>query len=348
MMYLPYDLTSSFPCSYGVMMIFTIHSVFPPSNRKIWETTLILLLVSCWQCCVVGFVSSSGVGRWPQRNPSNLEVTNAKADQKLYIRNTVINRSLDKSILIVENDNDLRKAIGKFLAKGGYHVTGVADARSAILVCRGIVRPVNSSRTRFKLDPNFTKQHLVGDQSINSTKNSTLSIVPDCLVLDIQLGGAVDGLGLLNIIRSDPVLASLPVVLLTAKGKVEDRIIGYGSDADAYLPKPFEPEELLSIIDGLLLRENVTSSTEQYGNKKSNIVYRDLKRELTEIKNLLNLNAPSNGMSMTTDISLQRDVLEIKNKLKDLVVDQTPQYAKPMKYNYDSISILSPGKLIIA
>ena len=289
-------------------------------------------------------MSSSGAGRWPQRNQSNLAVTKiAKADQKLYIRNTIINRS--KSILIVENDDDLRKAIGKFLAKGGgYHVTGVADARSAMLVCRGVVRPINSSRTRFKLDPNFTKQHLVGDQSINSTQNSTLSIIPDCVVLDIQLDGSVDGLGLLNMIRSDPLLASLPVVLLTAKGKVEDRIIGYESDADAYLPKPFEPEELLSIIDGLLLRENFISSTEQYGKEKSNTVYGDLKRELNEIKTLLNLNASPNGMSTATDNSLQSDILEIKNTLKDLVVDQTPQYAKSMKYNYDSISILTPGK----
>ena len=289
-------------------------------------------------------MSSSGAGRWPQRNQSNLAVTKiAKADQKLYIRNTIINRS--KSILIVENDDDLRKAIGKFLAKGGgYHVTGVADARSAMLVCRGVVQPINSSRTRFKLDPNFTKQHLVGDQSINSTQNSTLSIIPDCVVLDIQLDGSVDGLGLLNMIRSDPVLASLPVVLLTAKGKAEDRIIGYESDADAYLPKPFEPEELLSIIDGLLLRENFISSTEQYGKEKSNTVYGDLKRELNEIKTLLNLNASPNGMSTATDNSLQSDILEIKNTLKDLVVDQTPQYAKSMKYNYDSISILTPGK----
>jgi DNA-binding response OmpR family regulator len=264
--------------------------------------------------------------------------------------NNLMSKSHAKSILIVENDDNLRKAIGKFLAKGGYHVTGVSDARSAMLVCRGIVRPVNSSRTRLNLDPNLLRQPPESDIGNNSTK----CIIPDCLVLDIQLSGSMDGLGLLKVIRSDPLLTSLPVVLLTAKGKVEDRIIGYESDADAYLPKPFEPDELQSIIDGLLRRDKKLSTsrdarggtTEGFGNTKTNTVYGELKRELMEIKALLNLNAPI-GMSVVTGDSLQRDISEIKDRLKGLA-DQIPQDAKPMKDQYDTFSILSPGELLHA
>lgn len=311
-------------------------------SRRTWKSAVILLLVHCWQWqCCNGFVGStsscSGDGRWSRRCPLNLALPLVKADKKIRITNTALKKaSLDKSILIVENDDDLRKAIGKFLAKGGYHVTGVSDARSAMLVCRGIVRPVNSSRTRFKINPTFIR-HLHGRDTDKNSTSSTSPMIPNCLVLDIQLGGSMDGLGLLNIIRSDPLLASIPVVLLTAKGKVQDRIIGYESDADAYLPKPFEPEELLSIIDGLLLRANFTPSIDRYENAITNAAYGDIKRELTEIMTLLNLNAPRQN-------SLQRDVSEIKDKLKDLVVDQNLQHAKPVNIHHDSFSILSPGK----
>jgi len=91
-------------------------------------------------------------------------------------------------------------------------------------------------------------------------------------------------------------------------------------------------------------RKDAKGTTEQYGNRKTNSVYGDLKRELMEIKTLLNLNAPTDGMSVVTGNSLQRDISEIKDKLKDLV-DQTPQHAKPMKDQYDTLSILSPGKI---
>lgn len=315
------------------------------------ESILILFLVHCLRCCggFVGSGSGSGDGRcrWSRRRRCpTLAVPLVKPDQKLRMGDNLMSKSHAKSILIVENDDNLRKAIGKFLAKGGYHVTGVSDARSAMLVCRGIVRPVNSSRTRLKLDPNLLRQHPESDIG----NNSTTSIIPDCLVLDIQ-----DGLGLLKVIRSDPLLTSLPVVLLTAKGKVEDRIIGYESDADAYLPKPFEPDELQSIIDGLLRRDKKLSTsrdarggtTEGFGNTKTNTVYGELKRELMEIKALLNLNAPTDGMSVVTGDSLERDISEIKDRLKGLA-DQTPQDAKPMKDQYDTLSILSPGELLHA
>jgi DNA-binding response OmpR family regulator len=308
---------------------------------RIWESiaSLLFLAAPCWRCC--GFASCGG---WSRRSQSTLALSLAKSGQKLSIRGKRGDTS--QSILLVENDNNLRKALGKFLAKGGYHVTGVSDARSAISICRGIVRPINPSRTRFKLDPNFTQQS--GELGSNSTHMS--SMIPDCLIIDIQLSGSMDGLGLLRVIRSDPLLSSLPVVVLTAKGKVEDRIIGYECDADAYLPKPFEPEELMSIVDALLLRDNTVSvsrganrlTAEQTENAKTSVVYADLKRELTEIKSLLNL--PSGVMSTATGETLQGDILEIKNKLKDIIVDQTPQDVEPTRDQYDTLSILSPGE----
>jgi CheY-like chemotaxis protein len=50
-------------------------------------------------------------------------------------------------------------------------------------------------------------------------------------------------------------LNDIPVILLTAKAMISDRIIGYGAGADGYLPKPFRPEELLGMVDNLLRRQ---------------------------------------------------------------------------------------------
>ncbi|MEI8320714.1 MAG: response regulator transcription factor [Alphaproteobacteria bacterium] len=53
----------------------------------------------------------------------------------------------------------------------------------------------------------------------------------------------------------------IPILLLTARGEVEDRILGLESGADDYLPKPFEPKELLLRIQGLLKRARQTAPT---------------------------------------------------------------------------------------
>lgn len=251
-------------------------------------------------------------------------------------------------ILLVEDESDLRSAIGKFLAKkGGYYVTGVSDARSAILICRGIVKP-NSSLSRFTFDPNFAHHPIIeSEYSTNSSKiSNNLTQIPDCIVLDIQLVGKMNGLGLLKIIRSEPMLASLPVVLLTAKGKVEDRIDGYKLGADAYLLKPFDPDELLSIINGLLLREDrVTIGGEDVKSSLNKItmndaVYGDLKRELMEIKALLRMNDTSIRMSKFSVDSLRRDISDIKDAVK-----QGTELTKRVhdRSDYQSLSVLTPG-----
>jgi DNA-binding response OmpR family regulator len=59
---------------------------------------------------------------------------------------------------------------------------------------------------------------------------------------------------LLEAIRKDDRLVGVPVVLLTAKGMTEDRVAGYRAGADAYIPKPFDPDELISVIDSAILR----------------------------------------------------------------------------------------------
>ena len=74
----------------------------------------------------------------------------------------------------------------------------------------------------------------------------------DLVILDIMLPG-MDGFQVLRAIRET---LSIPVIMLTARGEVTDRIVGLELGADDYLPKPFEPRELLARIQSILRRSH--------------------------------------------------------------------------------------------
>ena len=80
-------------------------------------------------------------------------------------------------------------------------------------------------------------------------------IQPDLIILDIMLPGK-DGLDVLKEIRTD---ISVPVIMLTARGDDTDRIVGLELGADDYLPKPFNPRELLARVRAILRRQERTS-----------------------------------------------------------------------------------------
>ncbi len=79
----------------------------------------------------------------------------------------------------------------------------------------------------------------------------------DLIVLDIGLPG-MDGLTVLRNLRKDNV--DTPVILLTARGELDDKIIGLDSGADDYLAKPFANSELLARVRALLRRESGSKS----------------------------------------------------------------------------------------
>ncbi len=73
----------------------------------------------------------------------------------------------------------------------------------------------------------------------------------DAVILDVMLP-EMDGFELCRRIRKDD--AALPVIMLTARGDVMDRVVGLELGADDYLPKPFEPRELLARVQTVLRR----------------------------------------------------------------------------------------------
>jgi DNA-binding NarL/FixJ family response regulator len=77
--------------------------------------------------------------------------------------------------------------------------------------------------------------------------------VPDLIVSDIRMPG-MDGYQLARQIHASPRTALVPIVFLTAKDETADRIEGFRAGVDAYLTKPFEPDELVAVINSILNR----------------------------------------------------------------------------------------------
>jgi len=182
-------------------------------------------------------------------------------------------------VIVVDDEEAIRKSVSSYLFDQGYQVTACSDADTALKVC------------------------------FSDTDEETASTsVPDAIVTDVCMPGK-DGLEFLSIIRSEERLLEVPVVLLTAKGMVESRIAGFKAGADAYLPKPFDPEELLSIIDNLIDRHKTLSG--------ESVKVDDLKQDLDEIKYLLlekGGGGVGGGWVEATNVFLtpdERDVLEL-------------------------------------
>src|SRR5258706_9649653 len=74
---------------------------------------------------------------------------------------------------------------------------------------------------------------------------------PDIMVLDVMLPD-MDGFAVCRKVRET---SRLPIVMLTARGDVTDRVVGLELGADDYLPKPFEPRELVARLQAVLRRD---------------------------------------------------------------------------------------------
>jgi DNA-binding response OmpR family regulator len=81
--------------------------------------------------------------------------------------------------------------------------------------------------------------------------------VPDIVILDLMLPDA-DGLDVCRTVRAE---SDVPVLMLTARGEPTDRVVGLELGADDYLPKPFDPRELLARVRAVLRRRSTPVAT---------------------------------------------------------------------------------------
>lgn len=117
---------------------------------------------------------------------------------------------------------------------------------------------------------------------------------PDLIISDIMMP-QTDGYQFLEQLREDPRYQAIPVIFLTARGMTRDRIKGHDTGCDAYLAKPFDPEELESIIRNLLKRRDAISGNNGDGSELAKIT-----QELEYIKQKLDeQSTPNSGFEVT-------------------------------------------------
>lgn len=172
-------------------------------------------------------------------------------------------------ILFVDDEPSIRDAVGQLLIQCGYHhVTLCSNGEEALRVALyGSPPSLSLSSTQQQQpQPQNSSSALTTTTSTTSPRlmtSSTNRRVPDLIVSDVRTPGGMDGLMLLEQIRSQPQLIQIPVILLTAKSMVQDRVAGYQAGADAYLPKPFDPDELIVLIDHYIQRHETLNDVHQ-------------------------------------------------------------------------------------
>ena len=131
-------------------------------------------------------------------------------------------------------------------------------------------------------------------------------VKPDLVILDVMMPD-MDGFALLREIRKN---WNMPVIMLTARGEVTDRIVGLELGADDYLPKPFEPRELAARVQSILRRstDKVTSTRLHFGPLTV-----DLERHAVSLD--------GKAVELTT-MEFEMLTLFVKNEGKVLVRDQ--------------------------
>lgn len=177
-------------------------------------------------------------------------------------------------LLLVDDEPGLREAVQAYLEDSGFAVDVASNAREGL---------------------DLARQKL-----------------PDLIITDIMMP-QVDGYQFLKQLREDPQFKALPVVFLTARGMTSDRIQGYNAGCDAYLSKPFDPDELVAIVKNLLEKQSANRASGE--DEIHNIA--DLARQIADIKTMLT----QRGAIAQSPSPIKLDLTPREQSVLELVVD---------------------------
>ncbi|MEY4298701.1 MAG: hypothetical protein RLZZ423_1880 [Cyanobacteriota bacterium] len=108
-------------------------------------------------------------------------------------------------------------------------------------------------------------------------------LLPDVVISDVMMP-RLDGYGLLRKLRDDERLGGTPVIFLTAKGMTADRIEGFQAGCDDYIPKPFDPDELVARVRNVVRRqERLLAEAARFADADIG----QMAKQITEIRSLL-------------------------------------------------------------
>ncbi len=114
---------------------------------------------------------------------------------------------------------------------------------------------------------------------------------PDLIISDVMMPRC-DGYGLLKRLREDERLGGTPVIFLTAKGMTIDRTQGYQAGVDDYIPKPFDPDELIARVRNVVKRqERLLTEAARFADTDVS----QMAKQITEIRSMLTQGDKKNG-----------------------------------------------------
>jgi DNA-binding NarL/FixJ family response regulator len=284
---------ASFPLAQEVQP--TIHSrktKKQPVDSALPTQTMFLLAFSksnCWW----GRRRTTPSLFLPSRRQERRLSASSKGDAVNEANNDRFLQRNNQWVVLVDDEEAIRLAVGDFLYNQGYQVTACADADSLFKVL----------------------------ETADDDKR-----LPDAIISDIRMPlSNKNGYELVEAIRSVPKWSAIPVVMLTAKGMTQDRVQGYRVGADAFLPKPFDPNELLSILDNVITRSKQRGQGSRTGDGKESKQNNEpsstapellaLKHQLEEIKVIMERNAANTVQK--TNVVLTDNEMETLRMLCD-------------------------------
>lgn len=149
--------------------------------------------------------------------------------------------SRKESIVVIDDEDDIRELIRYNLSKEGFEVIPAVSGEEGLAIIR-------------------------------STK-------PDMVILDLMLPG-IDGLEVCRQLKQDPILKSIPVIMVSARGGEPDVVSGLELGADDYVPKPFSPRVLLARVKSVLRRGKSAPVDEQAIIRTEDLVVNPQRREV--------------------------------------------------------------------
>ena len=135
----------------------------------------------------------------------------------------------------------------------------------------------------------LVKKYLNEKNFLITTSNSAedakekISVIKfDLIILDIMMPGQSG----LDFISENKKKINTPIILLTAKGEAEERVVGLETGADDYLPKPFEPKELVLRINNILEKTNTKNDKRviQFDNIKIDLNNLIIQKKIEQIR----------------------------------------------------------------